>query len=169
MIKSYALVAANGLIVNRISLDIDENPDWEIDAGEVLVEEPASGYDIGGTLIAGVYTPVTPPSPPAVVWPKSVVACGIVRFTVVTGILTNTDDTIGVGAVTRISTGRYRIFNAEPDNDLLILPAPIIRDAADIRIRVSAKTSAFTEIKTVNAAGSATDAAEVTVMFSKVV
>jgi len=112
---------------------------------------------------------VPDPAPEAPPLLKAVVNCGLVRFAVLTTVLTTTDDTIGVGGVTRVSAGWYRIFNAEPDNDLLILPAPIIRDAADIRVRVSKKTATYTDIKTVNAAGVATDASEVTVMFSKVV
>lgn len=109
------------------------------------------------------------PTPSTLVPEKSVIIAGLVRFTVLTGVLTTTTDTIGVDAVTRLSAGRYRIFYSAPDDDLLILPAPIIRDAADLRIRVCAKNSTYTELKTVNAAGVAADAAEVTVMMSKVI
>lgn len=100
---------------------------------------------------------------------KEVVNCGIIRFTVAANTISTTDDTIGVGGVTRVSAGRYRIYYSAPDDNLTILASVDIRDAVDVRGRVSNKTSSFVEVRVVNAAGTATDAAEVTVKMDKII
>jgi hypothetical protein len=104
------------------------------------------------------------PAPPV----KSVQRIAIVRFTVAAGVVTTTGDTVGIGAVTRISAGRYRAFYDSSDPDLSLLPSVCVRDAADVRARVSSRTTSFVEVRTVNAANAAVDVAEVIVTFDKV-
>ena len=100
-----------------------------------------------------------PPSPSALEPIPHVTPNGIVRFTVVAGV---------VGAATRLSAGRYRAFYGEGDPDLKNIPDFTIRDAADRRGRVSAKTSAYVEVRTVDQAGAAADVQELTIRTSKV-
>jgi hypothetical protein len=68
--STYALLDANGLIVNRI--DLDNLSDWPVPDGHTLV--PDEGYNIGGSIAGGVYTPpasdIPVPQPPSV--PQSV-------------------------------------------------------------------------------------------------
>lgn len=93
---------------------------------------------------------------------------GLVRFTVAAGVVTTTDDTSGFAAVSRLSVGRYRAFYSVPDPDLRNLPDYTIRDAADRRGRVSARTSAHVEIRTLDSAGAAADVQELTIRATRV-
>jgi hypothetical protein len=58
--NTYALIDASGLIVNRAVVN-DINA-WSVPDGFTAVED--QGYDIGGSLVGGVYTP--PPQAPVV-------------------------------------------------------------------------------------------------------
>jgi hypothetical protein len=58
--STYAVIDGSGLIVNRVVLD--DPGGWQAPAGTTSVLETTTVYEIGGTYIAGVYTP--PPPPP---------------------------------------------------------------------------------------------------------
>lgn len=59
---AYAQVRdSDGLIVNRVAAD--EGAPLEAPAGFHFVEDDGGLYDIGGTLVNGVYTPPTLPAP----------------------------------------------------------------------------------------------------------
>lgn len=67
---NYALVNdIDGLIVNRIVLD--HTNDWTPPDGQSVLVEPETGYEIGGTILDGEYTPPirepVPELPPVVV------------------------------------------------------------------------------------------------------
>lgn len=158
---------ATGLIVNRIVLEV--GADWTPPAGHDVIADDAAVINIGGTLVDDVYTPAeTVPVPgPAPV--RRVEQIGIVRFTVSANVISATADSIAIGGVQRISAGRYRIFYETPDTDVALLPSVSVRDAADVRARVTARTATYVEIRTVSSAGAAVDVAEVIVTLDKVI
>lgn len=82
---NYALVDATGLIVNRILLD--NIGGWTAPIGLTAQIEPPSGYQIGGTLVGGVYTaPAQPTVPPSV--PSSISDRQFFQQMAVQGIIT---------------------------------------------------------------------------------
>lgn len=59
---TYAVINdSDGVIVNRIVLD--DPGAWEVPAGTTVVEDSDAVYQIGGTLIGGVYSPPLQPPP----------------------------------------------------------------------------------------------------------
>jgi len=62
---TYALKDTNNTIVNIIVLD--DPASWQAPAGQSLI--PDQGYDIGGLLVGGVYTPPQRPSAPPISQP----------------------------------------------------------------------------------------------------
>ncbi len=100
---------------------------------------------------------------------KSVQRVGAVRFAITAGVVTSTDDTVGISSIGRLTAGRYRIFYASPDAEVSYLPdAPVLRDAAAVQGRISARTATYTEIRCVNSSNVGVDPAEVIVKFDKV-
>ena len=122
--------------------------------------------EIGWALDPATGEYSAPPTPPPLPMVPQVAANGIVRFTVASGVVATTADTVGFGAVTRLSAGRYRAFYGEGDPDLKNIPDCTIRDAADRRGRVSAKTGSYVEVRTVDQAGTAADVQELTIRTS---
>jgi hypothetical protein len=55
-----AIVNAQGVVVNRIVLDAAS--DWLAPDGCTAVEETTTVYEVGGSLIGGVYTPPVAPA-----------------------------------------------------------------------------------------------------------
>ncbi len=75
--SNYALIDANGGIVNRIVLN--DPQEWAAPAGYIAVLEPADAtYEIGGAYLNGVYAappaPPLPPPPPQTVVPQDLMA-----------------------------------------------------------------------------------------------
>lgn len=100
---------------------------------------------------------------------KHIDRLGIIRFTVTANVVTTTSDAVGISGVLRVSAGRYRIYYDVPDDALTWLPgSPTIMGAVDLRARVT-RSALFTEIRIVNAAGTATDIAELILPLDKVV
>lgn len=66
--KVYALVDANGVILNNIVLE--DGADWLPPDGTSIIPNDDAVMDIGGTIVGGVYTP---PVPPVVDVPRSAV------------------------------------------------------------------------------------------------
>lgn len=61
--SNYAVVDASGNIVNRIVLD--DPKAWTPPEGYSVHEETKTSYEIGATLIDGIYKPLpVPPAPP---------------------------------------------------------------------------------------------------------
>jgi hypothetical protein len=61
---NYAMIDAQGAVVNRIVLEAAEG--YSAPDGLTLLQETDTPYDIGGTVLAGVYTPPKAPAlPPA--------------------------------------------------------------------------------------------------------
>lgn len=112
--------------------------------------------------------PYVAPTPPALV--SRVVSVGFVRFTVVAGLVTTTADTVGVGAITRISAGRYRVAYLAPDPTQTLVAQPDFLDTVPRIIRVqSPRNPSYTEIRVTDLTGAAVDPPEVTVLINKVV
>jgi hypothetical protein len=140
----YVAFLGNGSLPSRIAS--------EAELAEVLNEHYPAGSPI--------------PAEPI----RSVQRIGIVRFTVAAGVVSTTSDTVGIAAVTRVSTGRFRIFYEVEDTELTFMPdVGCIRDASVIGGRVTNRTTSFVEVRTVNASGVAADAAEIIVTFDRVV
>jgi hypothetical protein len=67
---TYAIINGEGVIANRIILD--DAAGWELPEGFTLTIETETAYEIGGTLIDGVYAPPTPAAPdPGIIIPAA--------------------------------------------------------------------------------------------------
>lgn len=136
--------------------------------GDKLPTKIANEDELWDVLITGA-PDVAKLVPNALVkMPRRLECQGVVRFTVVSGVVTIMENSFSVNGVTRISAGRYRVFPTIPDIDLLT-GVESIRDAADVRARVTARLAAYVEVRTVTAAGAAVDVAEIVLTFNKVV
>jgi hypothetical protein len=62
----YAVIDSAGDVVNRIVLD--KPGAWQAPEGHSIIEETDHTFEVGGTLINGVYTPPVQPEPPPP-WP----------------------------------------------------------------------------------------------------
>lgn len=136
-------------------------------APELVWHEVADDTTTRDTFADGAVVKYVAPGPVSVKTLQS--GIGVVRFNVVAGVVVTTSDTIGISGITRVSPGRYRCFYENPDTAIALLPNPSIRDAADVRCRVSAQTATYVEVRTVNAAGTPVDVAGIIITFDKVI
>lgn len=121
--------------------------------------------------IGDLYDPesgeVTPPDPPPSPAPQLTVVGGILaRFGATSPV--ETRELAGVSAVSRIANGRYRcVFSDDLGTDQYCV-MPSVMDSAVRTIRYTARTSAYCEVRVVDQAGAAADAAEVIVEVKRV-
>lgn len=131
--------------------------------GQVLV---GVTYQATPEGVAQVPTFENAPPPPE---PNRVLIYGVARFTVAAGVISTTIDTVRIASVLRVSPGRYRVYHLDADPDRRLIPAVALLDAA-VRIgRISARTSAYTEIRVTDGAGAAADASDVTLRLDRVI
>jgi hypothetical protein len=165
---TYAVVNGAGAIINRIVLDNEAG--WSVPAGFTVHLETDQTFEIGGTMIAGVYTPPDPPPAPDFEVLPTIESWGLVRFTVSGGRITATSDALNVAGVTRVGTGKYRILlDQEPEETLMAFPVAI-DPSNDRRALTAARGADYLEIRIVNSATPPVlvDAAEVYVELKRV-
>ncbi len=92
---------------------------------------------------------------------------GLARFTGTSPV--STLETIRMSAVSRISRGRYRVFHEEPYPTDQYSAIPAVFDASPRTIRITARTTAFVEVRVTDLAGAVQDPQEVTVKTERVV
>jgi len=97
----YAVVdTSSNVIVNRIVMNAPG--DIPTPPGQIFVEEPAAGYDIGGTIVNGVYT--------APVKPTITIAITTVPTSVLLGRLTDAEYTAIVqAAASQLAAGNGQL------------------------------------------------------------
>lgn len=105
--------------------------------------------------------------PPVVPATYKVNSTGLARF----GGLPPIDvrEAVRIATVSRLTKGRYRIGHIEDFGTASYSVTPAVLDAAARTIRVTARTSAYVEVRVTDLAGAAQDAEEVTVKIERVV
>jgi hypothetical protein len=94
---TYAIINGEGVITNRIILyDADG---WELPEGFTLTRETETTYEIGGTLLDGVYTPPERPAPPPPPVPTEISDRQFFQQLAIAGIITPTE------AIAAVATG----------------------------------------------------------------
>jgi hypothetical protein len=78
-------------------------------------------------------------------------------------------ENIGMSGVTRVAKGRYRVTHTAtmPSDQYSVMPS--VFDANPRSIRVTARTASYVEVRVIDAAGVAQDAAEITVKTERVI
>jgi hypothetical protein len=92
---------------------------------------------------------------------------GLARFSGSSPVVTY--ETIRMSAVTRVSRGRYRVFHEDPYPSDQYAAIPAVFDASPRTIRITARTTAFVEVRVTDLAGAVQDPQEVTVKTERVV
>lgn len=107
---TYALVDAQGVVTNIILLE--DSAAYETPEGLTLSKETDTPYEIGGTLLSGVYTPPARPAPPPPPVPQSISDRQFFQQLAVIGVITEADALASNAAV--IPSPLLAIINAMP-------------------------------------------------------
>jgi hypothetical protein len=146
--------------------------------GSVAIVEPPAAPDGKVNRLAGLGNVNGAPTrtyelvdAPAIVVPVPVAttkqpATG--GITVTSGVIALNPDAVGLSSAIRVSTGRYRIYFDEVQSDANYIPILTVRDVADRRARLSAKATAYVEVKTLDQTGAAADAQEIGIIVNRV-
>lgn len=110
---------------------------------------------------------VAPLPPPAV---GNLTNEAAIRFTVASGVVAVAPNCLNLSLVMRVSVGRYRAYFVRAAANTDYIPSqPSVMDSLVRMARVSAKTTAYIEIRIVDQAGAAADAQEVGLIIQRII
>jgi hypothetical protein len=108
---TYAVIDGNGMIVNRVA--IDDPTQWAPPTGCSIVQEATQVYEIGGTYINGIYTPLPPPPPLPPPVPAAISDRQFFQQLAVQGVITP-DDALAAVKTGELPTALRQLVSAMP-------------------------------------------------------